>query len=49
MPIPMSATITLWTEDVDAPLAGGFSIVDGTLYIGYDTGGLPDWRPSTVG
>jgi polyvinyl alcohol dehydrogenase (cytochrome) len=28
----------LWTDDVNARLAGGFSIVDGTLYVGYGSG-----------
>ncbi|MGI9606251.1 MAG: PQQ-binding-like beta-propeller repeat protein [Acidimicrobiales bacterium] len=34
----------LWTDPIDAPLAGGFSIVNGTLYVGFGSG-----LPPTLG
>jgi outer membrane protein assembly factor BamB len=39
----------LWTSPVDAPLGGGFSIVDGTLYVGYGAGLPPTWRSDSGG
>ncbi len=39
----------LWTDTVDNPIAGGFSIVDGTLYVGYGTGTPPQLGPADGG
>lgn len=36
--LDMTDGTVLWTDDVNAPLAGGFSIADGTLYVGYGSG-----------
>lgn len=39
----------LWSNAVDAPLAGGFSVVDGTLYVGYGSGVPSDLRSANGG
>ncbi len=39
----------LWTSVMDAPLAGGSSIVDGTLYVGYGSGAPPTLRSTSGG